>query len=332
MNNIVILIIFSILPLQTGWNSRYQYYQCKRDKCSCCYTKSDGHSTNYNNDTRQLNYYPGRSEHMTYLHNSDSKIKLIYNDTITIYECPDSYPSIYKSPNFYPASKNRIQFSRPGKNVFEEDELVDEMFQKCLHFYCDFQENKNNMLTCRGYGMQSFNFQFTTTITPRCVQNITFVRVTNITTLNLHKSNFLNYAINVIYMQLRIPKHESGVNVRCSSFFHMNKLRLLYISSLTLAVAKCMLTFNPDLIRIAYRDKIVWNMCHNNVSIYDTNTMYQYNEGKAQQSTTTEIVSDNKNWRLKYSLTIAIIGLSVLIIVSAYLYYIKPQTIDVATP
>ena len=320
-NHILLIIIFcSILPFETGWNSKYQFYRCKRDICSCCFEISSMNSTNYNSDTRELHYFPSSSNHMVFLNKNDSKIKLIYNETITIYECPNNLPSIYYYPSLYPVTRNQFQLSI--QNVTEDPILVDGIFQKCVHSYCEFKEHRNNMLMCKRNGIKILNFKFTTLVTPQCIQNITFVSIRNISSSILFKSNFFDYAINVVFMQLRGSQYEHPY-VRCSTFISMKKLRLLDISSITLRNAKCIFAFNPDVIRITNREQIVWNMCRNRLEVYDIKTVYPFDEYLTQLNATAKLITKNKSERFSNTFLISICVLLILITMSVFYYFVR---------
>ena len=323
-NNILLIIIFTILSFRVGWKSKFKYYHCKNDICYCCFEKSSTNLINYNDNTRQLHYVQGRSDQITkYVHTTVSKIKIMFNGTVTIYECPYGLASVYYSPNFYPLTRNLIQFVSLRKHVTDKVINVDKTFQTCLLSYCEFETPKNNMLICETNLIRFLNFQFTTVITSRCVQNITFVRIQSMSNAALQMSNFFDYAINVIFMQLSVTEDEEGT-FRCSNFARMKKLRLLDISTLTLRNIKCIFLFNPDVIRITNRDQTVWNMCQNHLEVYDIKTVHVhlYEDDKPQLETTTETIAENAHSGLNYNLII-LISCIFLITISALFYFIR---------
>ena len=313
-SNIFLIIILTILPYRVGGKPKYQFYHCKSDVCYCCFENLVNNSINYNNNTRQLYYIQGKPHHvMTYLHTSVSKIKILFNRTVTIYECPYGSPSVYYSPNFYPLTRNLIQFVNLSKIVTTNVSHVDKIFQKCVKSYCKFETQKNNMLICGGSLIQFLNFRFTTLITSRCVQNITFVYIKKVSSAALLKSNFFDYAINVIVMHLHVTDH-GGDTFRCSNFVRMKKLQLLDISSLTLSNIKCIFKFNPDMIRVSNREQTVWNMCHNRLEVYDIQSVHPYDEDIPQLDTTTEIIPEEYHPGFSHILVILISFLFLIII------------------
>ena len=264
--NMIILLIFrfsAILSLK-------HCFPHMRRVCITC-KNTPMNSLNCVNDLNQeINVYFAKNDTIDYTSFINTNTKMIQEpEKLTFYSCSPNVIYFQVNPyNFYPINE---QLLLPSDNDMPPNSINSQMFQNCLQTYC--LSINNNKLTCVNNFLDTLDFQFSDTVTPECINNITYVLIYSRILFKIDPTKLFHYAPNIVYLKM---DHEYiySKTFKCNSFKNLHNLRFVEIQldsfndqSLTY---DCVFQSNPSLILIRINNETVWNPCNTSRSSHTT--------------------------------------------------------------
>ena len=183
---------------------------------------------------------------------------IIQPDRVTYYSCNknEAYLQV-NSSNYYPLDR-KLNFTNHPLN--KPTRYADLKFQSCLNNYCANMANTSNKFICNNYLMEHLHFMFSTTVTPYCIQNITYVDILSRRITELCLNRFFINAYNIIYLNLEI---DSLKIFECNALKNLKNLRVLHLNvPIRLRTFECFFHYNPTLALININKLEIWNPCH----------------------------------------------------------------------
>ena len=265
----IFVCILALLPIVI---SVPKCYNDSQTVCELCEDYTDSDCQEITDDIIIVFSYQGMRQKIDYNFFSGTNVKIIHEqNSTTFYSCNRGYIHVNRN-TFYPTGLklNFTTFYKP-ETKYSADRS---QFQICLDTYC--LDDKYNTLICRHHYLNTLKFQFSSHVTPMCLQNITSSLISARHLTDLKNNNFFGYATNLINLMIHIELIDS---FECDIFRNLVNLRLLEIQlygghghQLQLVDQyKCIFGWNPNLVRIQINDKLIWNTCNDTAVSKTTN-------------------------------------------------------------
>ena len=253
LKSILLLTLVSILPVVITNPSQL----CSTTFVNICFSCQhiDGLCDNITDNMKIIVFPDNKKIDYSWYIRTNIRI-IIQTGKLTFFSCNKNWDFIEVDPNYYYPHKIKLNLSNIHVAVTYSKVVTE--FQTCVQTYCS---NQNNHFECYNHVVDNLNFEFDTSVNPKCLQNITFASIESPNLKLIEPNTFFLNVFNLIYLKLEL------INLKTFQFNVLQNLKFLKMIKLVyfnrnLVCLDCIFRFNPNLVLINAQDTIVWNSCN----------------------------------------------------------------------